>query len=36
MNASRSGMGEIRELTDDELDRVNGGALDAFMLFRLR
>jgi|GraSoi_2013_60cm_1033757.scaffolds.fasta_scaffold314724_1 hypothetical protein len=21
-------MGEIRELTDDELDRVNGGALD--------
>jgi hypothetical protein len=26
-------MGEIRELTDDELDRVNGGALDAFMLF---
>jgi hypothetical protein len=29
-NTKTSGMSEIRELTDDELDAVNGGAVDSF------
>jgi bacteriocin-like protein len=35
MNANTNiyGMGEIRELTDDELDAVIGGALDGYMIF---
>ena len=32
-NANASGMSEIRELTDDELDAVNGSAVDAFIWF---
>jgi bacteriocin-like protein len=32
-NTNTSGMSEIRELTDDELDAVNGGAVDAFIWF---
>jgi bacteriocin-like protein len=32
-NTNTSGMSEIRELTDDELDAVNGGAVDAFVWY---
>jgi hypothetical protein len=33
MDTNASGMSEIRELTADELDAVNGGAVDAFIWF---
>jgi hypothetical protein len=32
-NTNGSGMSEIRELTADELDAMNGGAVDAFIWF---
>jgi bacteriocin-like protein len=32
-NMNTSAMSEICELTDDELDAVTGGAVDAFILF---
>lgn len=32
-NTNTSGMSEIGELTDGELDAVNGGAVDAFIWF---
>jgi hypothetical protein len=32
-NTNTSGMSEVRELIDDELDAVNGGAVDAFIWF---
>jgi bacteriocin-like protein len=32
-DTNTSGMSEIRELTDDELDAVTGGAVDAFIWY---
>jgi bacteriocin-like protein len=32
-NTNTAAMSEIRELTDDELAAVNGGAVDAFIWF---